>query len=111
MYVKVENIIDENIYEDTYCFNEPLEHKGIFNGIITGQCIEINEFSNSAETAVCLTADTIIFTDKGLKKITECNGSNILSFYNNDIDLVKEQKFIEAKLINNGIKEVFEIDF
>lgn len=39
--------------EDTYCFNEPLEHKGIFNGIITGQCIEINEVSNSTETAVC----------------------------------------------------------
>lgn len=24
-------------YRPTYCFNEPLEHKGVFNGILTGQ--------------------------------------------------------------------------
>lgn len=28
--------IGEEMY-DTYCFNEPLEHAGIFNGILTGQ--------------------------------------------------------------------------
>ena len=39
--------------EDTFCFNEPLEHKGIFNGIITGQCAEIVEVSNKDETSVC----------------------------------------------------------
>jgi ribonucleotide reductase alpha subunit len=96
--------------EDTFCFNEPLEHKGIFNGIITGQCAEIIEYSGNDETAVCLTSDTIIFTDKGLRKITECDNENILSFYNNDNDLVKNQQYIKAKLIDNGIKEVFEID-
>ncbi len=26
---------------DSYCFNEPLRHKGVFNGILTGQCSEI----------------------------------------------------------------------
>ena len=31
-------------------------------------CIEINEVSDNTETAVCLTSDTIIFTDEGLKK-------------------------------------------
>ena len=53
MFTKVENIVDENEYGDTYCFNEPLEHKGIFNGIITGQCAEILEVSNNEETSVC----------------------------------------------------------
>jgi ribonucleoside-diphosphate reductase alpha chain len=53
MFIKVEDIIDDNIFEDTYCFNEPLEHKGIFNGIITGQCAEIVEVSNKDETSVC----------------------------------------------------------
>ena len=53
MYIKIDDIIDEDIYEDTYCFNEHLEHKGIFNGILTGQCIEINQVSNKEETAVC----------------------------------------------------------
>jgi ribonucleotide reductase alpha subunit len=96
--------------EDTYCFNEPLEHKGIFNGIITGQCAEINEVSNEHETSVCLTSDTIIITEEGPKFITECDNVNVLSFYNNDDLLVKDQQYIKAKLINNGIKEVFEID-
>ena len=73
-------------------------------------CIEINEVSDNTETAVCLTSDTIIFTDEGLKKIIDCDDTNVLSFYNNDKDLLKEQKYIKAKLINNGIKEVFEID-
>ena len=73
-------------------------------------CIEINQVSNEEETAVCLTSDAIIFTDKGLRKITECNDKNILSFYNNDIELIKKQQYVKAKLIDNGIKEVFEID-
>lgn len=38
---------------DTYCFNEPLRHMGIFNGILTGNCSEIVEYSNHDETAVC----------------------------------------------------------
>lgn len=38
---------------DTYCFNEPLNHAGVFNGILTGNCTEIIEFSSPEETAVC----------------------------------------------------------
>jgi ribonucleotide reductase alpha subunit len=25
----------------TYCFNEPLRHRGVFNGVLTGQCAEV----------------------------------------------------------------------
>ena len=38
---------------DTYCFNEPKKHAGLFNGIITGQCTEIIEYSDAEQTAVC----------------------------------------------------------
>jgi ribonucleotide reductase alpha subunit len=38
---------------DTYCFNEPKKHAGLFNGIITGQCTEIIEYSDHEQTAVC----------------------------------------------------------
>jgi ribonucleoside-diphosphate reductase alpha subunit len=38
---------------DTYCFTEAANHVGIFNGILTGQCTEIMEFSSPEETAVC----------------------------------------------------------
>lgn len=38
---------------DTYCFTEPLEHKGMFNGLLTGQCSEISLPSNEEESFVC----------------------------------------------------------
>lgn len=39
--------------DDTYCFNEPLNHAGVFNGVLTGNCTEIIEYSSPEETAVC----------------------------------------------------------
>lgn len=38
---KVVSVIDEGRVDDTYCFNEPKRHMGMFNGILTGQCLEI----------------------------------------------------------------------
>ena len=52
-FVKVEGIIDTGRYDDTYCFNEPINHAGVFNGILTGNCTEIMEFTSPDETAVC----------------------------------------------------------
>jgi ribonucleotide reductase alpha subunit len=51
--VIVTEIIDSGRRDDTYCFNEPLRHLGVFNGLLTGQCTEIVEYSDSNETAVC----------------------------------------------------------
>ena len=39
----VASIEDLGRVDDTYCFNEPLRHRGVFNGILTGQCLEILE--------------------------------------------------------------------
>jgi ribonucleotide reductase alpha subunit len=51
--VTINAVEDNDEYDDTYCFNEPKEHKGVFNGILTGQCSEIVEYSDPDETAVC----------------------------------------------------------
>lgn len=40
-FVKVESVVDEGRISDTYCFNEPKRHMGMFNGVLTGQCQEI----------------------------------------------------------------------
>ena len=40
-------------HDVTYCFNEPIEHAGVFNGILAGNCTEIIEYSDANETAVC----------------------------------------------------------
>lgn len=42
-YLQVVKIEDEGRVSDTYCFTEPKRHKGMFNGIVTGQCNEIYE--------------------------------------------------------------------
>jgi ribonucleotide reductase alpha subunit len=44
---------DDGRIDDTYCFNEPENHAGVFNGILTGNCSEIIEYSSSTESAVC----------------------------------------------------------
>jgi len=49
----VDSIDHEDGVSDTYCFTEENNHVGIFNGILTGQCTEIMEFSSPEETAVC----------------------------------------------------------
>ena len=52
-FVTVVNITDNGRTDDTYCFNEPINHAGVFNGILTGNCSEIIQYSDSTETAVC----------------------------------------------------------
>ena len=52
-FIKILKIENENRISDTYCFTEPKKHMGIFNGILTGQCSEIIEYSDANETAVC----------------------------------------------------------
>lgn len=49
----VKNIIDNGEHCDTYCFNEPKRHMGMFNGVLAGNCIEIVEYTSPEEHAVC----------------------------------------------------------
>jgi ribonucleotide reductase beta subunit family protein with ferritin-like domain len=35
--IRVISVIDTGVDSETYCFNEPIMHTGIFNGILTGQ--------------------------------------------------------------------------
>jgi ribonucleotide reductase alpha subunit len=51
--VAIKSITKTGRIADTYCFNEPKKHAGMFNGILTGQCTEIIEYSDDEQTAVC----------------------------------------------------------
>ena len=53
MMVSIKSITKTGRIADTYCFNEPKKHAGVFNGILTGQCTEIIEYSDAEQTAVC----------------------------------------------------------
>ena len=52
-FVRISSIEKVDGLHDTYCFNEPKEHKGIFNGIITGNCAEINIYTDENNIGVC----------------------------------------------------------
>jgi ribonucleoside-diphosphate reductase alpha chain len=41
-YSKVTSVEKTGREDATYCFTEPLRHKGMFNGFLTGQCMEIS---------------------------------------------------------------------
>lgn len=46
--------IDRNeTFGDTFCFQEPKTGKGWFDGVVTGQCTEIIEYSDNKEYACC----------------------------------------------------------
>lgn len=51
---------------DTYCFNEPKRHAGIFNGVLAGNCAEIVQYSSPDEISVCNLASISLpqFVDK-----------------------------------------------
>jgi ribonucleotide reductase alpha subunit len=51
--VKIVSVEDLGDVADTFCFNEPLRHRGVFNGILTGNCTEILEYTDKDETSVC----------------------------------------------------------
>ena len=53
-YNTVVEIRDDGRYSDTYCFNEPIRHMGMFGGILTGNCTEITLPANEDETFTCV---------------------------------------------------------
>jgi len=62
--------VDDAGESDTYCVDEPLEHKAIFNGILTGNCSEIQLYSDEDNSFVCVLSslnllhwDEIVETD------------------------------------------------
>jgi ribonucleoside-diphosphate reductase alpha chain len=52
-FVQVVSVETLERKSDTYCFNEPKRHAGIFNGVISSQCSEITLFTSPDEVACC----------------------------------------------------------
>lgn len=71
VYTEVREI-EEGGTDDTFCFTEPLRHRGVFNGILTGQCSEITLPTNDERTFVCC------LSSLNLAKFDEWKDSNIV---------------------------------
>jgi ribonucleotide reductase alpha subunit len=54
--IYVTKVERNNRFDRTFCFNEPKRNMGIFNGVLTGNCTEILEYSDHNEYACCTLA-------------------------------------------------------
>ena len=50
---RVVKVVDENRYDDTYCFTEYKRNAGIFGGVFCSNCIEIAEVSDDTNYSNC----------------------------------------------------------
>jgi ribonucleotide reductase alpha subunit len=94
---------------DTFCFTEPLNNAGVFNGILTGQCLEIIEHTSKEEIASCLTGDTLIATRDGVQRLDSFEEAEVLVPFNNDEDLDDDQVYIQAKRIDQGVRDIYKL--
>ena len=94
-FIKILKIEYNNRMDDTYCFTEPKKHMGIFNGILTGQCTEIMEYSDDKETAVCNLASIALPT-----------------FVNEKTKEFNYEKLHEVvKVVTNNLNKVIDVNF
>ena len=109
--IKVIRITSNGRKDDTYCFNEPLNHAGIFNGILTSQCTEIIQVSDEKETSVCNLASiglptcvdekTRTFDYKKLHQVTKVITKNLNKII--DINYYPTAKSQRSNLLNRPI--------
>jgi ribonucleoside-diphosphate reductase alpha chain len=94
-FIKILKIENKNRIDDTYCFTEPKKNMGIFNGIITGQCTEIIQYSDDKETAVCNLASIALpaFVNETTKTF--------------DYDKLHEV----TKVVTNNLNRVIDVNF
>ena len=97
-FVKVLSIEESFKNVDTYCFTEPLKHMGVFNGILTGQCNEILEYSDDKEYAVCNLASIAI--NKFIEPFVFNKEDNWVIYSK---DTCKYCKYAKTFLTNKGI--------
>ncbi len=95
--VRIYKVVNKHRISDTYCFNEPKRHAGIFGGIITSQCSEIIEYSDENETAVCNLASI------GLPTFIDTTHNPPVFDYNKLFDI--------TKIITYNLNRIIDINF
>jgi ribonucleoside-diphosphate reductase alpha chain len=91
--------------DNTYCFNEPKRHLGVFNNILTGQCTE--SFSNVASGQYAHCCNLVSLNLANIESAEELADLSQLSvrILDNTIDLTSPP-FEDAKAHNNRYRTV-----
>lgn len=125
-FVKILSIEKVDGLHDTYCFNEPKEHKGIFNGIITGNCAEINIYTDKDNIGVCNLAsiclpkfvvitvnNEIYYNFQKLYEVTKTIVKNLNKVIDNNVYPVKEGQYSDSvnRPIAVGVQGLADVFF
>ena len=96
--VEVTSIKNKDMTDTVYCMNEPINHTFIANGVITGNCSEFfgNDFNS------CLTADTKIVTNDGVRMIGDMVGTQGYVLSNGTYEKYHS-------IVSKGIKPVYKL--
>ena len=97
--ISVTAIIETNRNDDTYCFTEPKRGRGTFNGIITGQCTEIIEYSDDKETAVCNLASLALPTYVEVNQETQ------------KTEFLYDKLYEMTKIVTKNLNKIIDVNF
>ena len=101
---KIVSVEDLGETADTFCFNEPLRHRGVFNGILTSQCAEIQEVSNKEETAVCNLASIALpkYIDLETKKYKFDELHRVIKIMTKNLNKVIDKNYYPVETAENS---------
>jgi ribonucleotide reductase alpha subunit len=102
--VTISNIEPISNLEPTFCFNEPIRHLGIFNGILTGNCTEIMEVTDNDSCAVCNLSSISLpaFVDTYSKKFDFEKLGHIVQIITENLNKIIDNNFYPIEEAKNN---------
>lgn len=96
-FIRITEVVDEGKCADTWCFNEPQRHRGMFGGLLLGQCAEIQQFTAPDEVAVCNLASVALpkFVKEGELQLDHLR--EVARFVTRALDRVIDRNFYPTK--------------
>lgn len=125
-FVRIKSIEEVEGQHDTYCFNEPKNHTGIFNGVITGNCSEICIYTDKNNVGVCNLASISLpkfveidsegnttYNYKKLYEIVRIATKNLNNVIDNNVYPVKEGQHSDSlnRPIAVGVQGLADVFF
>jgi ribonucleotide reductase alpha subunit len=103
-FEKIVSVEDLGDIADTFCFNEPLRHRGVFNGILTGNCTEIIEYTDKDETSVCNLASIALpkYVNKETKTFDYAKLHEVTKTVTKNLNRVIDRNFYPVETARNS---------
>lgn len=99
-FVKIAEIKVTGRKSETYCFEEPKRHRGMFNGILTGQCQEISLHTEAYQNM----NDLLSEKDNGYVVLKDADGHHTYP-YSESVYSKANKKTFYGNLTNDNIKD------